>query len=148
MHEGATTLSGRQSAVGGAPAHMTVYSIRNIVIYSILCCGRFLRSLRHTAKLSDRIGYIYWVAVLTTITFGLATGVLVTLQNRQQMIGMCREKLQFYGEFSSQNNVQLAPGYISEANDEPNESMAILEAYEFVFALVVFLLPSVLILYN
>lgn len=46
--------------------------------------------------MSDRIGYIYWFFVLITISFGGATGVFVTLKNRNAMDTVCRSKLDFY----------------------------------------------------
>lgn len=45
---------------------------------------------------SDKIGYIYWVAVLTTISFGCVTGIYESYRHKSNMQTQCNDKLNFY----------------------------------------------------
>lgn len=47
-------------------------------------------------SMSDKIGYIYWVAVLTTISFGFVTGIFESYRHKSNMQTQCSDKLNFY----------------------------------------------------
>lgn len=81
---------------------------------------RFENQLRETVKWSDRLGYVYWFAVLTTISCGFATGVYVTITNRTAMIESCQQKLHVLEDFlSTYQNTNLAN---HETNSTQSES--------------------------
>lgn len=68
---------------------------------------RFLNELEQTVKWSDMLGYVYWFAVLTTISCGCATGIYVTLINKSDMVTSCQEKYQFYENFITSNRIEM-----------------------------------------
>lgn len=89
-----------------------------------------MKSLKETVKWSDRIGFVYWLAVLSTIHFGLATSILTTMKNRLTMMDICRNQIQFYNEFYSNQNLDaLNPMDISSENEIVN-AMGVIDAYE------------------
>lgn len=47
-------------------------------------------------KISDKLGYVYWFAVLVTITCGGTTGVFMTLKNKHEMTMVCQQKYELY----------------------------------------------------
>lgn len=53
------------------------------------------------------LGYVYWFAVLTTISCGCATGIYVTLTNKSAMVTSCQEKYQFYEDFITNNRIEI-----------------------------------------
>lgn len=61
--------------------------------------NRFEQELEDTVNWSDRLGYIYWFAVLTTISCGFATGIHVTLTNRNAMLQSCQQKFEAFDDF-------------------------------------------------
>lgn len=69
--------------------------------------GRFLDNLDKTVSLSDKLGFVYWFAVLTTISCGCATGVYVTLTNKSAMVKSCQEKYDLYENFIESNRIDL-----------------------------------------
>lgn len=70
---------------------------------------RFLEDLEKTVSLSDKLGFVYWFAVLTTISCGCATGVYVTLTNESAMVQSCQEKYQLYEHFAAKNQIVFQP---------------------------------------
>lgn len=56
-------------------------------------------------SLSDKLGYIYWFAVLTTISCGCATGIYMTLTNKMAMVNSCQEKYELYEQFIQRNHI-------------------------------------------
>lgn len=68
---------------------------------------RFLNDLKQTVKWSDMLGYVYWFAVLSTISCGCATGIYVTLTNKNTMAINCQEKYQFFEEFITKNGIEI-----------------------------------------
>lgn len=58
-------------------------------------------------NLSDKLGYIYWFAVLTTISCGCATGVYVTLTNKNAMVQSCQEKYEIYENFMFRHQIEF-----------------------------------------
>lgn len=66
---------------------------------------RYLENLENTVNLSDKLGYIYWFAVMTTLSCGCATGVYVTLTNRNAMVQSCQEKYEMYETFILRNQI-------------------------------------------
>lgn len=68
---------------------------------------RFLDNLNNTVSLSDKLGYIYWFAVLTTISCGCATGIYVTLTTRNAMVQSCQEKYEIYENFILRHQIEL-----------------------------------------
>lgn len=63
--------------------------------------------------MSDRLGYIYWFAVLTTISCGCTTGIFVTLTNKHEMINSCHEKYQIYEQFIAENHIDVGNSFRS-----------------------------------
>lgn len=53
------------------------------------------------------LGYVYWFAVLTTISCGCTTGIYVTLTNKSAMITSCQEKYRFYENFILNNGIEI-----------------------------------------
>lgn len=53
-------------------------------------------SLHSMVNMSDKIGYIYWVAVLTTISFGFVTGIFESYRHKRNMQTQCNNLLSFY----------------------------------------------------
>lgn len=49
--------------------------------------------------MSDKLGFVYWFAVLTTISCGCATGIFVTIQNKNDMVESCQQKYNVYEDF-------------------------------------------------
>lgn len=85
--------------------------------------------------MSNRIGYVYWFSVLVTISFGFATGVFITHQNKMEMIETCNEKISFYelhhpkifpNYFNSLSNNQS----VTESVDKLNEMILITKFYD------------------
>lgn len=74
-------------------------------ISSLIFKKRFLSKLKDTVSVSDKLGYIYWFAVLTTISCGFATGVYTTVKNRREMIENCQNKYRLYEEFWRRNSI-------------------------------------------
>lgn len=68
---------------------------------------RFLDNLEKTISLSDKLGFVYWFAVLTTISCGCATGIYMTLSNKFEMIKSCQEKYELYENFIIGNRIDL-----------------------------------------
>lgn len=60
-----------------------------------------------TVSLSDKLGFVYWFAVLTTISCGCATGVYMTLTNKSAMVKSCQEKYEFYENLIGRNRIDL-----------------------------------------
>lgn len=67
----------------------------------------FQRKLNDTVNWSDRLGYVYWFAVLTTITCGFTTGIYVTLTNKSEMINSCQQKYQLLEDFILTNRIEM-----------------------------------------
>lgn len=72
--------------------HSHIPIIYLIIIYRF----RFKKSLRSMVNMSDKIGYIYWVAVLTTISFGFVTGIFESYRHKSNMQTKCNDKLNVY----------------------------------------------------
>lgn len=53
------------------------------------------------------LGYVYWFAVLTTISCGCATGIYVTSTNKNSMVKSCQEKYQFYEDFITNYRIEI-----------------------------------------
>lgn len=51
--------------------------------------------------MSDKLGYVYWFAVLVTITCGGATGIFMTRKNKHDMTIICQQKHEFYETYWS-----------------------------------------------
>lgn len=57
--------------------------------------------------MSDKLGYVYWFAVLTTISCGCATGIFVNIQNKNDMIERCQQKYKVYEDFLWSNHIDF-----------------------------------------
>lgn len=68
---------------------------------------RFLDDLDNTISMSDKLGLVYWVAVLTTISCGFATGIYVTLTNKSAMVKSCQQKYELYEDFLLSKQIQF-----------------------------------------
>lgn len=64
-----------------------------------VCVYRFIEAVAETTNLSDKLGYIYWFAVLVTISCGGATGVFMTMKNKHEMTIICQQKYEFYEKY-------------------------------------------------
>lgn len=53
-------------------------------------------AITEMVKISDKLGYVYWFAVLVTITCGGTTGVFMTLKNKHEMTIVCQQKYELY----------------------------------------------------
>lgn len=53
------------------------------------------------------MGYVYWVAVIQTISCGCATGIYVTLANRNEMVESCQMKYDLYEDFAGRHQINL-----------------------------------------
>lgn len=75
-----------------------LYILIYLTLLNIIVCVRFRfkKSLKSMVNMSDKIGYIYWVAVLTTISFGFVTGIFESYRHKSNMQKHCNEKLNFY----------------------------------------------------
>lgn len=62
---------------------------------------RFIEDITDTVSMSDKLGYVYWFAVLVTITCGGATGIFMTLKNKHEMTIICQQKHEFYETYWS-----------------------------------------------
>lgn len=83
---------------------------------------RFQRQLNETVNWSDRLGYGYWFAVLTTITCGFTTGIYVTLTNKSEMINSCQQKYQFLEDFILANRIEIPNAiWLNNSNHETLE---------------------------
>lgn len=69
---------------------------------------RFSEAIAETVNLSDKLGYVYWFAVLVTITCGGATGIFTTLKNKHDMTIICRQKHEFYETYWSNAEADIA----------------------------------------
>lgn len=74
---------------------------------------RFIEAVTATVNRSDKLGYIYWFAVLVTITCGGVTGIFMTLKNKHDMTIVCQQKHELYET------------YWSTVNDAENLSFAL-----------------------
>lgn len=68
---------------------------------------RFLDDLDKTVTLSDKLGFVYWFAVLTTISCGCATGIYVTLTNRNEMVKSCQTKYEQYADLIARHQIDV-----------------------------------------
>lgn len=73
---------------------------------------RFIEDITNTVNMSDKLGYVYWFAVLVTITCGGATGVFMTLKNKQEMTIICQQKHEFYETYWSDAAAATPPMFL------------------------------------
>lgn len=101
------------------------HSKLNIFCVIFLGSHRFLNKLEETVKWSDILGYVYWFAVLTTISCGCATGIYVTRTNKSAMVTSCQEKYEFYENFIKINgiNIEQPPWIIGDDENKINGSI-------------------------
>lgn len=81
-----------------------------------------MEQLKKTVNISDKLGYIYWFAVLTTISFGCMTGIYETLKNRNEMIDSCQAKYESYEHFWLRNNVTVPINTVPWTIDNGNKT--------------------------
>lgn len=62
---------------------------------------RFIEAITETVNMSDKLGYVYWFAVLVTITCGGATGIFMTRKYKHDMTIICQQKQEFYETYWS-----------------------------------------------
>ena len=91
--------------------------------------SRFVKDLNDTVNLSDKIGFIYWFAVLITISCGCVTGVYVTLTSKFDMRTICIEKFGLYDDVLIQNDIKV-PSAMSFALEVANNYASLEEEPE------------------
>lgn len=89
---------------------------------------RFEQELKETVTLSDRLGYIYWFAVLTTISCGFATGIYVTIINRTAMVQSCQQKFEALDDFLTSHPITSALNDSHRSNHSCDTSVGEMEA--------------------
>lgn len=77
---------------------------------------RFLDSLDQTVHMSDKLGFVYWFAVLTTISCGCATGIFVTIQNKSDMVKGCQQKYKAYEDFLWSKHIDVSTANSSKGS--------------------------------
>lgn len=63
--------------------------------------------MEKTVNWSNRIGYVYWFAVIQTISCGCATGIYVTLANKNEMVKSCQMKYDQYVNFVETHQINF-----------------------------------------
>lgn len=80
--------------------------------------------------MSDKLGFIYWFAVLTTISCGCATGVYVTIQNKNDMVESCQQKYKVYEDFLWSEHIDVSDDFIANSSNQSSHHRERLDGHD------------------